>query len=158
MIRTDKYGQRIYKNRISAALRLYREDFRDNRKWWTERFGAGRNNEYMAVRFKDGDYIVVDAYYFDTVDSVVFPRLNTADIAYVSRYYGDGIETTTAADFEVDTDLIKVYEDGVEVFRYEMSEYEHDELMRAALESDADDITAEWLRLCRVLASNLMEQ
>lgn len=158
MARTDKYGKRIYNNRISAVMRDYREDFNYNREWWLERMGVGGDNEYLHVQFKNGEYMTIyaDSPYWE--DNTTFPRLNAADIAYISRYYGDGIETTTAADFEVDIDLIKVYEAGEEIFSYEMSQYEHDELMRAAIESDADDITAEWLRLCRVLAENMMSE
>ena len=148
---------KTFKNPISSAMSEYREDFRYNREWWVERMGTGTNNEYLLIMYKNGDCVVVQSDYFQLDGHTCLPRFRADEVAYISRYYGDQCETTTAADIVVDTDRIKLYADGVEVFRYEMSETEYKEMHRQIMEL-ADDIdSAAWmLAYCRKLATSKM--
>ena len=135
----------------------YREDFRYNREWWIERMGVGNNNEYLWIQFKNGDNITVQADYFQMDGNTCLPRFRAEEVAYISRYYGDQVETTTAADIVVDTDRIILYADGVEYFRYEMNEEEFKEMRRQMSELDFDvDSTAWMLEYCRTLATSRM--
>lgn len=143
------------KNPISKAMAEYREDFHYNKEWWTERMGTGRNNEYLWIQFKNGDSITVQSDYFQLDGNTCLPRFRATEIAYISRYYGDGVETTTAADIVVDTDRIILYRGGVEYFRYEMTEGEMKEMRRQMWELDCDtDSTAWMLNYCRDFANS----
>ena len=145
------------KNPISTAMAEYREDFRYNKEWWTERMGAGRNNEYLWIQFKNGDSITVQSDYFQLDGNTCLPRFRADEVAYISRYYGDDIETTTAADIVVDTDRIILYRDGVEYFRCEMTEEEFKEMRRQMWELDDEtDLTAWTLDYCRAFAASKM--
>ncbi|MBD5178124.1 MAG: hypothetical protein HDT00_00285 [Bacteroidales bacterium] len=147
--------KRTYKNPISSAMSEYREDFRYNREWWAERMGTGNNNEYLLIMYKNGDCVVVQSDYFQLDGHTCLPRFRADEVAYISRYYGDQCETTTAADIVVDTDRIKLYADGVEVFRYEMSETEYKEMHRQMMElADDIDFAAWMLDYCRQLATS----
>lgn len=148
---------KAYKNPISTAMSEYREDFRYNKKWWLEKMGAGHNNEYLWIQFKNGDNITVQADYFQFDGNTCLPRFRADEVAYISRYYGDGIETTTAADIVVDTDRIILYRDGVEYFRCEMTEEEFKEMHRQMWELDSDtNFTAWMLDYCRAFAASKM--
>lgn len=146
--------RRRYKNPISNAMADYREDFRYNREWWINEMGTGRNNEYLWIQYKNGDSTVVDARYFE--ENNTLPRFRASDVEYISRFYGDGVETTTAANIVVDTDRIKLYRDGVEYFRYEMNEEEFLSLRRKLWEfaDEVPDLTAWMLDYCRALANS----
>lgn len=146
-----------YKNPISAAMSEYREDFRYNKEWWVEKMGTGRNNEYLWIQFKNGDNITVQSDYFQLDGNTCLPRFRADEVAYISRYFGDQIETTTAADIVVDTDRIILYRDGVEYFRCEMTEEEFKEMHRQMWELDDDtDSTAWMLNYCRAFATSKM--
>lgn len=148
---------KTYKNPISAAMSEYREDFRYNKEWWTERMGTGRNNEYLWIQFKNGDNITVQSDYFQYDGNTCLPRFRADEVAYISRYFGDQVETTTAADIVVDTDRIILYRDGVEYFRYEMTEEEFKEMRRQMWELDETaDSTAWMLDYCRTFATSKM--
>lgn len=139
-------------NMISHAMADYREDFRENREWW-KKMGVGNNNEYLFIRFKNGDIIVVQSDYFDDGHNSL-PRFRADEVMYVSRYYGEGVETTTTKDMVVDTDTIVLYKDCKEISRYVMSEAEMKEIRRLIWELDADiDATLWMLNYCRNLAS-----
>lgn len=148
---------KTYKNPISTAMAEYREDFRCNKEWWTEKMGTGRNNEYLWIEFKNGDNITVQSDYFQYDGNTCLPRFRADEVAYISRYYGEGTETTTAADIVVDTDRIILYRDGVEYFRYEMTEEELKEMRRQMWElDDGTDSTAWMLNYCRAFATSKM--
>lgn len=148
---------KTYKNPISAAMSEYREDFRYNKEWWTERMGVGNNNEYLWIQFKNGDNITVQSDYFQYDGNTCLPRFRADEVAYISRYYGDQTETTTAANIVVDTDRIILYRDGVEYFRYEMTEEEFKEMRRQMWELDNDTDSTTWmLDYCRALATSKM--
>lgn len=148
---------KTYKNQISTAMSEYREDFHYNKEWWTERMGVGNNNEYLWIQFKNCDSITVQADYFQHDGNTCLPRFRADEVAYISRYYGDRVETTTAADIVVDTDCIILYHDGVEYFRYEMTENEVREMRRQMWElDDGTDATAWMLDYCRALATSKM--
>lgn len=149
---------KTFKNPISTAMAEYREDFRYNREWWKERMGNGNNNEYLWIQFKNGDNITVQADYFQMDGYTCLPRFRADEVAYLSRYYGDQCETTTAADIVVDTYRIILYAGGVEYFRYEMSEGEYKEMRRQMWELDYEtDSTAWMLNYCRALATSKMD-
>ena len=148
---------KTYKNPISTAMSEYREDFRYNKEWWLEKMGTGRNNEYLWVQFKNGDNITVQSDYFQYDGNTCLPRFRADEVAYISRYFGDQIETTTAADIVVDTDRIILYSNGVEYFRYEMTEEEFKEMRRQMWELDDEtDFTAWMLDYCRAFAASKM--
>ena len=148
---------KTYKNPISAAMSEYREDFRYNKEWWTERMGVGNNNEYLWIQFKNGDNITVQSDYFQYDGNTCLPRFRADEVAYISRYYGDQTETTTAANIVVDTDRIILYRDGVEYFRYEMTEEEFKEMRRQMWKLDNDTDSTTWmLDYCRALATSKM--
>lgn len=148
---------KTYKNPISTAMAAYREDFHDNKEWWTERMGTGNNNEYLWIQFKNGDSITVQSDYFQYDGNTCLPRFRADDVAYISRYFGEQVETTTAADIVVDTDRIILYRDGVEYFRYEMAEGEFKEMRRQMWELDDEtDPTAWMLDYCRTFATSKM--
>lgn len=148
---------KTYKNPISTAMAEYREDFRDNKEWWTETMGTGRNNEYLWIEFKNGDNITVQSDYFQLDGNTCLPRFRADEVAYISRYFGDQVETTTAADIVVDTDRIILYRNGVEYFRYEMTEEEFKEMRRQMWELDDEtDPTAWMLDYCRRFATSKM--
>lgn len=150
-------AKRIYKNQISAAMAEYREDFRWNREWWMERMGEGRNNEYLVISFKDGDVITVQADYFQYEGATCLPRFRAEDVEYISRYYGDGIETTTTKDIVIDTNRIILYREGVEYFRYEMTEEEYNEMRRQMFALDFEENLTKWmLDYCYNLAISKM--
>lgn len=136
---------KTYKNPISTAMSEYREDFRYNKEWWTERMGVGNNNEYLWIQFKNGDSITIQADYFQYDGNTCLPRFRAEEVAYISRYYGDQIETTTASDIVVDTDTIILYRDGVKCFRYEMTEEEVKEMRRQIWELDEDTNATAWM-------------
>lgn len=155
-VRKDKYGRRIYKNRISAAMTDYREDYRYNPEWWKFQMGAGRNNEYLWIQYKNGDSVMVDYNYFE--ENAALPRFRADEVEYISRYFGDQIETTTAANIEIDTNRITLYHDGVEYFRYEMTEAEYKELRKQIYALDDDTNATAWmLDYCRALATSRMD-
>lgn len=146
---------KTYKNPISTAMSEYREDFRYNKEWWTEKMGTGCNNEYLWIQFKNGDNITVQADYFEYDGNTCLPRFRADEVAYISRYYGDNVETTTAADIVVDTGRIILYRDGVEYFRYEMTEEEFKGMHRLMWKLDDDtDATAWMLDYCRAFATS----
>lgn len=148
---------KTYKNPISTAMSEYREDFRYNKEWWTERMGVGNNNEYLWIQFKNGDSITIQADYFQYDGNTCLPRFRAEEVAYISRYYGDQIETTTASDIVVDTDTIILYRDGVKCFRYEMTEEEVKEMRRQIWELDEDTNATAWmLDYCRAFAASKM--
>lgn len=148
---------KTYKNPISTAMSEYREDFRYNKEWWTEKMGTGRNNEYLWIEFKNGDNITVQADYFQYDGNTCLPRFRADEVAYISRYYGDNVETTTAADIVVDTGRIILYRNGVECFRCEMTEEEFKTMRRQMWELDDDtDSTAWMLDYCRAFATSKM--
>ena len=148
---------KTYKNPISTAMSEYREDFRYNKEWWAERMGTGNNNEYLHIQFKNGDTIVIQSDYFQLDGNTCLPRFRAEEVAYISRYYGDQCETTTANNIEVDTDRIILYRDGVEYFRYEMTEEEFKEMRRQMWELDDEtDPTAWMLDYCRRFATSKM--
>lgn len=119
--------------------------------------GTGRNNEYLWIQFKNGDNITVQSDYFQYYGNTCLPRFRADEVAYISRYFGDQIETTTAADIVVDTDRIILYRDGVEYFRCEMTEEEFKEMRRQMWELDDDtDSTAWMLDYCRAFATSKM--
>ncbi len=149
MKRVDQFGRRIYKNRICAALREYSEDFRYNKEWWIEKMGVGNNNEYLAIKFFNGDLLVIQSDYFDDTDK--FPRINAKEISHVSRYYGDGIETVTTKDMVIDTDVVILFKDGVECKRYEMNEQEMSEMRNLIMNCEDSDPTEVQLAYCRGL-------
>lgn len=148
---------KTYKNPISTAMAEYREDFRYNKEWWTERMGTGRNNEYLWIQFKNGDNITVQSDYFQFDGNTCLPRFRADEVAYISRYFGDQVETTTAADIAVDTDRIILYKDGTEYYRYEMTEAEYKEMRRQMWELDDETDPTEWmLDYCRAFAASKM--
>lgn len=148
---------KTYKNPISTAMSEYREDFHYNKEWWIEKMGTGRNNEYLWIQFKNGDNITVQSDYFQYDGNTCLPRFRADEVAYISRYYGDQVETTTAANIVVDTDRIILYRDGVEYFRYEMTEEEFKEMRRLMWKLDDDtDSTAWMLDYCRAFATSKM--
>lgn len=150
---------KTYKNPISKAMAEYREDFRYNREWWTERMGTGNNNEYLWVQFKNGDCITVQADYFQLDGNTCLPRFRASDVEYISRYFGDGVETTTAANIVVDTNRIILFADGAEFFRMEMTEEQFKE-MRAAVNAASgyeEDGTKTMLDYCMSLAQQTIE-
>lgn len=148
---------KTYKNPISTAMSEYREDFRYNKEWWLEKMGTGRNNEYLWIQFKNGDNVTVQSDYFQYDGNTCLPRFRADEVAYISRYYGDNVETTTAADIVVDTDRIILYRDGVEYFRCEMTEEEFKEMRRQMWKLDDDtDSTAWMLDYCRRFATSKM--
>ena len=148
---------KTYKNPISTAMSEYREDFHYNKEWWMERMGTGNNNEYLWIRFKNGDNITVQSDYFRYDGNTCLPRFRADEVAYISRYYGDQVETTTAANIVVDTDRIILYRDGVEYFRCEMTEEEFKTMRRQMWELDDDtDSTAWMLDYCRAFATSKM--
>lgn len=148
---------KTFKNPISTAMSEYREDFRYNKEWWAERMGTGNNNEYLYIQFKNGDTIVIQSDYFQLDGNTCLPRFRAEEVAYISRYYGDQCETTTANNIVVDTDRIILYRDGVEYFRYEMTEEEYKEMRRQIWELDENiDATAWMLDYCRALATSKM--
>lgn len=148
---------KTYKNPISTAMSEYREDFRYNREWWTSKMGTGRNNEYLWIQFKNGDNITVQSDYFQLDGNTCLPRFRADEVAYISRYFGNQVETTTAANIVVDTDRIILYRDGVEYFRYEMTEEEFKEMRRQMWELDDNtDSTAWMLDYCRTFATSKM--
>ena len=148
---------KTYKNPISTAMSEYREDFRYNREWWTSKMGTGRNNEYLWIQFKNGDNITVQSDYFQLDGNTCLPRFRADEVAYISRYFGNQVETTTAANIVVDTDRIILYRDGVEYFRYEMTEEEFKEMRRQMWELDDNtDSTAWMLDSCRTFATSKM--
>lgn len=148
---------KTYKNPISTAMSEYREDFHYNKEWWMERMGTGNNNEYLWIQFKNGDNITVQSDYFQYDGNTCLPRFRAAEVAYISRYFGDQVETTTAADIVVDTDRIILYRDGVEYFRCEMTEEEFKEMRRQMWELDDEtDSTAWMLDYCRAFAISKM--
>lgn len=148
---------RTYKNPISTAMSEYREDFHYNKEWWMERMGTGNNNEYLWIQFKNGDNITVQSDYFQYGGNTCLPRFRADEVAYISRCYGDQVETTTAANIVVDTDRIILYRDGVEYFRYEMTEEEFKEMRRQMWELDDDTDSTTWmLDYCRTFATSKM--
>lgn len=148
---------KTYKNPISTAMSEYREDFHYNKEWWMERMGTGNNNEYLWIQFKNGDNITVQSDYFQYGGNTCLPRFRADEVAYISRYYGDQVETTTAANIVVDTDRIILYRDGVEYFRYEMTEEEFKEMRRQMWELDDDTDSTTWmLDYCRTFATSKM--
>lgn len=148
---------KTYKNPISTAMSEYREDFHYNKKWWAERMGTGNNNEYLWIQFKNGDNITVQSDYFQYNGNTCLPRFRADEVAYISRYYGDNVETTTAADIVVDTDRIILYRDGVEYFRCEMTEEESKEMRRQMWKLDDDTDSTTWmLDYCRAFATSKM--
>lgn len=148
---------KTYKNPISTAMAEYREDFRYNKEWWTERMGTGNNNEYLWIQFKNGDNITVQSDYFQYDGNTCLPRFRADEVAYISRYFGDQVETTTAADIVVDTDRIILYRNGVEYFSCEMTEEEFKEMRRQMWELDDEtDSTAWMLDYCRAFATSKM--
>lgn len=148
---------KTYKNPISTAMSEYQEDFRYNEEWWTERMGTGNNNEYLWIQFKNGDNITVQSDYFQYDGNTCLPRFRADEVAYISRYYGDGIETTTAEDIVVDTDRIILYKDGKEYYRYEMTEAEYKEMYARMADTEKDtDLTAWMLDYCRTFATSKM--
>ena len=148
---------KTYKNPISTAMSEYREDFHYNKEWWMERMGTGNNNEYLWIQFKNGDNITVQSDYFQYGGNTCLPRFRADEVAYISRCYGDQVETTTAANIVVDTDRIILYRDGVEYFRYEMTEEEFKEMRRQIWELDDDTDPTTWkLDYCRTLATSKM--
>ena len=148
---------KTYKNPISTAMSEYREDFHYNKEWWMERMGTGNNNEYLWIQFKNGDNITVQSDYFRYDGNTCLPRFRADEVAYISRYFGDQVETTTAADIVVDTDRIILYRDGVEYFRCEMAEGEFKEMRRQMWELDDEtDSTAWMLDYCRTFATSKM--
>lgn len=148
---------KTYKNPISTAMSEYREDFHYNREWWTDRMGTGNNNEYLYIQFKNGDIIVIQSDYFQLDGNTCLPRFRADEVAYISRYYGDQCETTTANNIVVDTDRIILYRDGVEYFHYEMTEEEYKEMRRQIWGLDESiNVTAWMLDYCRALATSKM--
>lgn len=148
---------KTYKNPISTAMSEYREDFHYNKEWWMERMGTGNNNEYLWIQFKNGDNITVQSDYFRYDGNTCLPRFRADEVAYISRYFGDQVETTTAADIVVDTDRIILYRDGVEYFRYEMTEEEFKKMRRQMWELDDDTDSTTWmLDYCRTFAISKM--
>lgn len=148
---------KAYKNPISTAMSEYREDFHYNKEWWTERMGTGNNNEYLWIQFKNGDNITVQSDYFQLDGNTCLPRFRADEVAYISRYFGDQVETTTAADIVVDTDRIILYRNGVEYFRCEMTEEEFKEMRRQMWKLDGEaDSTAWMLDYCRAFATSKM--
>lgn len=148
---------KTYKNPISTAMSEYREDFHYNKEWWMERMGTGNNNEYLWIQFKNGDNITVQSDYFQYGGNTCLPRFRADEVAYISRCYGDQVETTTAANIVVDTDRIILYRDGVEYFRYEMTEEEFKEMRRQMWELDDDTDSTTWmLDYCRTFATSKM--
>lgn len=149
---------KTFKNPISTAMSEYREDFHYNRESWTDRMGVGNNNEYLWIQFKNGDNITIQSDYFKFEGNTCLPRFRAGDVAYISRYYGDQCETTTAADIQIDSGRIVLYDEGVEIFRYEMTENEFKE-MRSKMWNLPDDVdsTAWMIRFCRSLATMAMK-
>lgn len=151
--------KRAYTNQISKAMTLYREDYSSNREWWQNEMGTGQNNEYLCIQYKNGDQIIIDSNYFLYEGATGLPRFRAEEVFYISRYYGDNIETTTAADIVVDTDRIILYNNGVEHFRYEMAESEVMEMRRRIWELDEDTDSTVWmLDYCRAIAISKMRQ
>lgn len=151
--------KRACTNPISKAMTLCREDYRSNREWWHNEMGTGQNSEYLCIHYNAGYDVIIDSSYFHYEGATCLPRFRVEDVDYISRYYGDNIETTTAADIIVDTDCIILYNHGVEYFRYEMTENEVMEMRRRIWELDEDtDSTAWMLDYCRALAISKMQQ
>ena len=151
--------KRAHTNQISKAMTLYREDYHYNIEWWQNEMGTGQNNEYLCIQYKNGDQIIIDSNYFLFEGATCLPRFRAKEVAYISRYYGDNIETTTASDIVVDTDRIMLYNHGVECFIYEMDEKEYKDMRRRMFELEEDtDSTAWMLDYCRALARSKMRQ
>lgn len=144
-----------FKNQISKAISYAREYFAYNKEWWLEKMGTGNNNEYFLVKYTNGDMEVIDSNWFFWNSKQSFPRINASNVAYVSRHYGEGVETITTPDMEINTDCITLYKDGKEVKRYEMNEDEMLEVRRIVWNSDDDeDVTLHLLDFARNLINS----
>lgn len=109
----------------------------------------------MAIKYKNGDEVIVQADYFEFENAKCLPHFNANEVAYISRYYGDGIETTTAANIVIDTDVIILYDNnGNRILRHEMTGEELKEMKRLISECDDDtDLTQCMIDYCRTLAT-----
>jgi hypothetical protein len=139
---------KTYKNIISTEMHNYRVDFHYNKEYWMQQMGVGANNEYLIIMFKNGDDIVIDANYFMYEGATSLPRIKNDKVAYISRYYGDGCETLTRADVQLDTDRIwLIDENGEKYFTVLMSEADYKQ-MRAAMFNVMDDESVDVCMWC----------
>lgn len=154
MKRTNKYSERIYNNMISKFYKEWKRDLeKDNREWYEKNMGIGSNNEYLMIVFKNGDITLVDGWYLQ--ENKHLPQFNAYSVDHISRYYGDGIETTVKCNEVIDTDVFITYKNGIEVSRKQLSEEQMKSYRQFiyAMDSDLDSITQnnmifDYMRTC----------
>ena len=115
---------------------------------------ARGNNGYLAVKFKNGDCLTIDSEYLSFEDTRKFPHLLASEIEYLSRYWGEGSETITAEDIVIDTDEIRVFEKGEEVFRYEMTLDEFRKMRKTLWDEEIEDPALYIIDFCRNLVNS----